>query len=297
MQTPLQPPQFGYFLPPAAGNYPALRTQAQLVEQLGLELIGIQDHPYQGAFLDTWTLLTALALDTDRIRFFPDVINLPLRPPVMLAKAVASLDELTGGRIELGLGAGYFWDGIHAMGGPRREPGEAVDALTEAVHILRLFWRGKRNVYFDGEHYQLRGVNPGPLPTHPIGIWLGAIQSRMLSLTGTLCDGWVPSSPYVPPTQLLPKHRQIDEAAVAAGRDPAAIRRIYNLMGTITDSATDDYLEGPTTYWVDELTRLALDCRMDTFIFAPKEASERQIRRFGEEVVPQVRENLAKAGN
>ena len=69
-------------------------------------MIGIQDHPYQRRFYDTWTLISYLAARTEKVRFFPDVANLPLRSPVMLAKAAASLDVLTRGRVEIGLGAG-----------------------------------------------------------------------------------------------------------------------------------------------------------------------------------------------
>ncbi len=285
--------QFGYFPVPSAGSYATLLDLARLAERLGLDLIGIQDHPYQRRFLDTWTLLVALAVQTERIRFFPDVINLALRPPAMLAKAAASLDEITGGRVEMGLGAGYFWDGIAALGGPRREPGEAVDAVEEAIAIMRLMWRGSPNARFEGKHYQLRGANPGPVPAHPMGIWLGAYGSRMLALTGRLCDGWVPTSSYALPAQLAGKNRQIDDAAEAAGRSPGEIRRIYNIVGRITDGATGDFLEGPVELWVDALASLVLEQRMDTFIFAPAEPTEAQIRLFAEEVVPRVRATLA----
>jgi alkanesulfonate monooxygenase SsuD/methylene tetrahydromethanopterin reductase-like flavin-dependent oxidoreductase (luciferase family) len=282
--------EFGYFPVPNAEVYPQLLRQVRYADAAGLELIGIQDHPYQRTFLDAWTLITGLAVQTERLRFFLNVANLALRPPAMLAKAVASLDVMTGGRIELGLGAGYFWQGIAAMGGPTREPGEAVDALEEAIHVCRLMWRGDAGARFEGEHYQLRGANPGPVPAHPAGIWLGAIGPRMLGVTGRLCDGWVPSSPYVPPDQLMDSHRRIDEAAEAAGRDPGAIRRIYNVMGSITESGSGDYLEGPVERWVDELTSLVLDKRMDTLIFAPNESTESQLRLFVEEVVPRVKE-------
>jgi alkanesulfonate monooxygenase SsuD/methylene tetrahydromethanopterin reductase-like flavin-dependent oxidoreductase (luciferase family) len=86
-------------------------------DELGLDLIGIQDHPYQWRFLDTWSLIGDLLARTERIRFFPDVANLPLRGPAMMAKQAASLDVLAGGRFELGLGAGAFWEAIGAAGG------------------------------------------------------------------------------------------------------------------------------------------------------------------------------------
>src|SRR5207244_699216 len=80
--------------------------QAIAADELGFDVVGIQDHPYQRRFFDTWTLLTAIAMRTDRITVFPDVANVPLRPPAMLAKAAATLDILSDGRLELGLGAG-----------------------------------------------------------------------------------------------------------------------------------------------------------------------------------------------
>jgi alkanesulfonate monooxygenase SsuD/methylene tetrahydromethanopterin reductase-like flavin-dependent oxidoreductase (luciferase family) len=116
----------------------------------------------------------------------------------------------------------------------------------------------------------------------------------MLALTGRLCDGWVPSSPYVPPEQLAEKNERIDEAASAVGRDPGRIRRIYNVMGHIAEGTTGEYLIGPVDRWVDELVRLVKE-GMDTFIFAPSKATTEQIRLFGEEVVPRVREELGEA--
>src|SRR6266511_2780155 len=99
-------------LEPASGQLfgPADRSR--------LDLVGIQDHPYQRRFLDTLALIETLLAETRRVRVFPDVANLPLRPPATLAKEAASLDVLSGGRFELGLGAGAFWDAIEAMGGP-----------------------------------------------------------------------------------------------------------------------------------------------------------------------------------
>jgi alkanesulfonate monooxygenase SsuD/methylene tetrahydromethanopterin reductase-like flavin-dependent oxidoreductase (luciferase family) len=287
-----RPLSFGYFLIPNAVEYPRLVELAHLVDNLGLEFIGIQDHPYQRRFLDTWTLLTAIAVQTKRVRLFPDVANLPLRPPAILAKAAASLDLISGGRVELGLGAGAFWEAIAALGGPTRKPRESLTAMEEAIHVIRLMWSDQRSVRFDGQFYSLHGVHPGPAPKHPIGIWLGAYGPKMLALTGRLADGWVPSLSYAPPVQLSEQNRLIDEAAASAGRDPAAIRRVCNINGRITNGPTTSFLDGPVEHWVDELTKLSIEEGMDSYILWPAEADESQLQRFAQEVVPQVRERV-----
>ena len=287
--------QFGYFLNPNADEYPELVRLAGVGDETGLDLLGVQDHPYQRAFLDTWTLLTAIGAQTRRVRVFPDVANLPLRPPAVLAKAAASLDVMTGGRFELGLGAGGLWEAIAAMGGPRREPREAVAALEEAIQVIRLMWSDQRSVGFDGTFYHLRGVHPGPRPAHPISIWIGAVGPRMLALIGRAADGWIPSSSYVPPEKLTDMQRRIDEAAAAAGRRPAAIRRLYNVFGHITTGPSTGFLDGPVDQWVEQLSTLTLEHGTDTYIFGTDRDPETQMRRFAIEVAPRVRENVDHA--
>src|SRR4051812_21684175 len=164
------PPLFGIFPTPSAEERDAVVEQVLAAKRAGLDLVGIQDPPYQRRFLDTWSLIAFLAARTERIRFFPDVANLPLRPPAVMAKAAASIDLLSGGRFELGLGAGAFWEGIGAMGGEVRGGPASVDALEEAIEVIRLMWSGERSVSFEGEHYSLDGLHPGPPPAHPIGI-------------------------------------------------------------------------------------------------------------------------------
>ncbi len=291
--TNSNPIQFGYFLTPTT-DYPEVLRRAKLCDASGYDLIGIQDHPYQSRFLDTWTLLAALAAETERVRLLPDVANLPLRPPAMLAKAAASLDVISGGRIELGLGSGAFWEGVHALGGDKRTPGESVDALEEAIHVIRLMWSGNRGVRYDGRHYQLRGAHSGPVPAHPMGIWLGAYGPRMLALTGRLADGWVPSSSYAPPQKLPAMQTRIDAAAAEAGRDPSAVRRAYNVMGFIGDSPSAAPFQGPVGQWVDELTSLYLDTGIDTFIIGLPEPPGDQLERFIGEIAPRVRENVSQ---
>ncbi|MCW5879962.1 MAG: LLM class flavin-dependent oxidoreductase [Anaerolineae bacterium] len=290
-----RPIEFGGNVDPTAADPTWPIRLAQAIDGIGLEFIGIQDHPYNAKFLDTWTLMATLAQATERVRFFPNVANLPLRPPAMLAKAAASLDVLSGGRVELGLGAGAFWEGITAMGGPSRSRAEAVGALEEAIQIIRALWSDAPSVRFAGQYYQVRGAHPGPHPAHPMGIWLGSYGPKMLALTGRLADGWVPSSSYTPPERLPEMQQRINQAALAAGRQPADIRRAYNVMGQITAEPPQQFLVGPVDYWVEELTRLAVELGMDTFIFWPARDHVRQMRVFAEEVAPSVRAAVALA--
>jgi alkanesulfonate monooxygenase SsuD/methylene tetrahydromethanopterin reductase-like flavin-dependent oxidoreductase (luciferase family) len=286
------PVRFGWFLVPDAADPRALVEQARLAERAGFDLVGIQDHPYQRRYLDTFTLLAALATATERVGLFPDVANLPLRHPAMLAKAAASLDLLSGGRFDLGLGAGAFWDAVAAMGGPRRTPGQAVEALEEAIGLLRRLWGDERSVRFQGSHYQVAGVRPGPSPAHPIGIWVGGYGPRMLALTGRLADGWVPSAAYLPPERLAAAQARIDEAAAGAGRDPAAIRRLYNVSGRIGPGG-GGFLDGPADRWVEQLLPLVTETGMDTFVLGPSESPARQLELFAAEVAPALRQAVA----
>ena len=273
----------GIFVVPDATDAEATVEQILTADAVGLDVVGVQDHPYQWRFFDTWTLLAYVAGRTSRVRLVPDVANLPLRLPSVLAKSAASLDVLSGGRVELGLGAGAFWDGIEAMGGPRRTPKESVDALEEAIGIIRGFWSGEQSVTVEGEHYRVKGVHPGPPPAHPIGIWLGAYRPRMLRLTGRLADGWLPSlsERYMGPDDAPRMQAVVDEAARTAGRDPSEIERALN-VGTLAGDAGD---------WADQLARIATELRFTTlFAGVPDEDPIGYIRRLGEDVAPRLRE-------
>jgi len=274
--------EFGVFLTPDADRAVEVVEQAQLADVLGLDLVTIQDHPYQARHLDAWTLLATIAARTSAVRVAPNVANLPLRPPAVLAGAVATLDILSGGRAELGLGAGAFWDAVVAAGGPRRTPGEAVEAVEEAIAVIRGVWGvdGNRNVEVDGRHYRVKGLHAGPSPVHEVGIWIGAYKPRMLRLTGRLADGWVPSLGPVRPDDLPAMHAIIDAAAEKAGRPPQAIRRMLNVgAGLLSGSSADR---------AAQLAALALQSGVDTFILASDDTDE--IRRFATEIVPATRD-------
>jgi alkanesulfonate monooxygenase SsuD/methylene tetrahydromethanopterin reductase-like flavin-dependent oxidoreductase (luciferase family) len=289
-----RPLQLGVSLTPLAAGLDRIETAVRTAEAGGLDFAGFQDHPYQWRFVDTWTLIAWLAARTERIRFFPDVANLPLRPPALLATAVASLDVLSGGRVELGLGAGAFWEAIGAMGGPVRGAGESVEALEDAIRILRLGWSGERSASYEGRHYSVKGWHPGPPPAHPVRIWLGAYKPRMLRLTGRLADGWIPSLGRVGPDALREAAATIDEAAREVGRDPAEVQRLLNVSGAI--DAPGEGIVGSVDDWVEALAFLAAELGFDTFVFWPPDNSPEQVERFAAEVAPALRKALGRSG-
>jgi alkanesulfonate monooxygenase SsuD/methylene tetrahydromethanopterin reductase-like flavin-dependent oxidoreductase (luciferase family) len=260
------PVSFGIFPSPRADSSQEALQMARVADEAGFDLIGIQDHPYQRRFLDTWALIAFVLAQTSRITVFPDVANLPLRPPRMMAKHAATLDQLSGGRFELGIGAGAFWQGIEAMGGRQLSPKQSVDHVELAIGEIREFWRGE-------------GKFDGPPPAHDIGIWLGAYKPRMLRLTGALGDGWIPSQSYLPPDQVPEAMQRIDNAAAAEGRDPKQIRRVYNLIS-----------DQPVT--AEQVADFATDLGFDSFIFSP--ADRHEVERLAHDLIPAAREEVAR---
>jgi alkanesulfonate monooxygenase SsuD/methylene tetrahydromethanopterin reductase-like flavin-dependent oxidoreductase (luciferase family) len=291
--------EFGYFLIPDAGDPSGVLETARLADRLGYDVLAVQDHPYQPAHLDALALLGVILAQTEQIRVFQDVGNLPLRPPAVFAQTAATLDLLSGGRFIAGLGGGGFLDAAHAMGAPALTPGQSIEALEEAVAIMRAGWSDGREVRFDGRHYRLEGARLGPKPAHEIPIWLGAAKPRALALTGRVADGWAaPLMNYQPPAAAAESQTVIDRAAREAGRDPGEIRRIYNMSGAFTATApapasdTDETIVGPPEHWAEVLTHFALDLGFGTFLLiGPPDAGT--LRTFIEEVAPQVREGVA----
>ena len=287
--------QFGVFLTPVAEQADDLLALARAADAAGLDLVTVQDHPYQARFLDTWTLLSVLAAHTVRVRVAPNVANLPLRQPVVLARSVASLDILSSGRVELGIGAGHFWDAIAAVGGTRLTPGQSVDALAEAIDIIRAVWApGANPIRHDGEHYRVVGAQPGPAPAHAVEIWVGALKPRMLALTGAKADGWLPSLVNASPDELPALNATIDAAAESAGRSPRDVRRMYNISGSFGHSS--GLLQGQPREWAEQLAEITLLNGISTYILPV--ASTVELERFAREVAPAVRElvHAARAG-
>lgn len=304
-------PIFGISITPYSNNADSIFKLAKVADEAGLDIIGIQDHPYNGSFFDTWTLISSLASSTRRIRYFPDVSDLPMRQPAVLAKSIATLDIITKGRIELGLGAGGFWDAIRSWGGTKRNPSEAVLAYEEAIQVIRLIWnygKVRGRVSFPGKYYRLENAQAGPSPYHQISIWTGAFGPRMMALVGRLTDGWVsPLSTYTSSDETKARQQQIDESAKKNGRSPESIKRIAQLVGLISEQQKSEKSDkkpffihdrnpyvGSVSNWADWLVSSYRDFGFDTFIFWPSNEGEEegQVRIFAEKVVPNVRAAL-----
>jgi alkanesulfonate monooxygenase SsuD/methylene tetrahydromethanopterin reductase-like flavin-dependent oxidoreductase (luciferase family) len=274
--------RFGTFITPVSADPRQVVDLAMLSDRLGFDLVTFQAHPYQPALLDAWSLLAFVAARTERIHLAANVSNLPLRLPVVLARSSTTIDLLSDGRFELGLGAGGFWDAIEAVGGRRLTPAQSVDALEEAIRVIRAIWAvgepGGANV--DGEFYSVRGAKRGPASPHPIGISIGAYKSRMLRLTGRVADGWIPSFGYLESLDAFARmNALVDEGAEQSGRSPADIRRWLNI--------------GAADATVDRLVELAVEHGTSGFILAGDDAAT--MERFAEEVMPAVRERVMSA--
>jgi alkanesulfonate monooxygenase SsuD/methylene tetrahydromethanopterin reductase-like flavin-dependent oxidoreductase (luciferase family) len=285
---------FGLNVDPGADRTAMAYQLASLADEHGLDFVSVMDHPEQPRFLEAWTLLVALAVRTQRVAVMPNVASIPLRPPAMLAKAASTLAILTGGRVILGVGAGDPRV-VRTYGGPELRPGEAVDALEEAVQVIRRLWDSeRRTVSFEGRHYRLPGTRPGPHPPTPVPLWVGSFGPRLLRLTGRLADGWAPTNRYADPTRIARIRHHVDRGATQAGRDPASIRRNYNVMGAIDAAAAPqdgELLVGGVDHWVQALGRYHHQLGFDSFVFWPVQGDElNQSRRFATEVVPRVRE-------
>ena len=287
---------YGTFVTPSAADPGRVLDLTVAADRAGLDLVTFQDHPYQPAFLDTWTLIAHAAARTERVHLSGNVLSLPLRPPAVLARAAASLDVLTDGRVELGIGAGAFWEGIAAMGGGRRTPADAVEALREGIAVIRDIWDTDTpgGVHHRGEHYTVDGVRRGPTPAHDIGVWIGAYKPRMLALTGQVGDGWLPTVEYLPSgVASLPElNGRIDDAATGAGRSPGDVRRLLNVMNVRFTPRPGGLLDGPPEQWTDQLADLALTHGVSAVLIGGDDLGTTE--RFAAEVVPAVRELVAK---
>lgn len=236
MQLGLAVPHYDSSLSGKPASWEGVRRVAQVAEQAGFGSLWVSDHlfldwskyggePQVRGSLECWTTMTALAAATSKSRIGSLVLCNDFRSPGLLAKMASSLDLLSGGRLDLGMGAGWYEPEYRATGLEFASPGARIDRLEEAVEIVGRLLAGEE-VSFEGRHYRLSGAvcRPGPVQQPRPPIWVGGKGDRLLAAAARVADGWNFS--------WLGSLQTYEERANAAGRaceeigrDPATLRR------------------------------------------------------------------------
>ncbi|HEU5157694.1 MAG TPA: LLM class flavin-dependent oxidoreductase [Streptosporangiaceae bacterium] len=233
--------QFGVMMYPDQ-PYPLLVERIKWLESLGFDQICLPDHSAdprdrRGMWFDSWSVLAVAALNTERVQLGVLVANQILRPPAQLAKQAIALDHLSGGRFELGIGAGIFhWD-HDSVGSLPPSAQERAERFADYVAIVDGVLRGGLFSY-SGKHLWVKDVVtvPGSVRSPRLPICVGGQSPTLIRVAAERADRWnTHGPPGATAEEVLritdEQNRRIDHLAVAADRDPAAIRRAYTIFG------------------------------------------------------------------
>lgn len=260
-------------------------------ERLGYDFLSANDHPNgTSPTHELWSLLTWIAASTSRIKVASRVLGIPYRNPAMLAKMAATLQDLSHGRLILGLGGGSSDEGIAAFGIRVPTPRAKIDGLEEAVRIIRGVW-SEPGFSYEGAIYSTAGANIDPKPRDPIPIWLGTFGERGLAVTGRVGDGWIPSLEMAPPERASVMRERIITAAREVGREPEEITCVYNMEICLDDRPDPNryVVSGPPQQVIERLLGFVdLGFTAMNFITVGPDPQE-QRERLAREVLPEVR--------
>jgi alkanesulfonate monooxygenase SsuD/methylene tetrahydromethanopterin reductase-like flavin-dependent oxidoreductase (luciferase family) len=284
--------QFGLNIPTSAAPGTDPIAAAVRAEELGFDFVSSSDHPCgTDPSNETWTMLCFIAAATSRIRIATRVLGVPYRNPAMVAKMAETLDQLSGGRLILGLGGGSADDEHRAFGLGVRSPKEKTDGLEEALTIIHGLW-SEPSFSFSGRLYQTEAADLEPKPAPRIPIWLGAFAPRALAVTGRLADGWIPSLGYASPDEVVVMRERILMAAREAGRDPAAITCAYNVdvrVGAKAEGDDASVVAGAPAAIVERLNGF-VELGFSAFNFmVGGPDSDAQAERLAADVIPALR--------
>ena len=231
--------KIGVILPAAASDasgarpsWPAIRSFAQAAEAHGLDSVWMFDHffyeppdgPIDGQ-LEAWTVVSAVAAATERVQIGTLVLCSSFRSPALVAKMAATADEVSGGRLILGLGAGWHDAEYDAFGFPKDR---RVDRFEEALRIVVPLVRGE-SVTFDGRYHEARDAVLEPAPARRIPVLVAAVRPRMLRLTARYADAWNTAWFGAPDERLRERLANLDAALAAEGRDPETLERTVGI--------------------------------------------------------------------
>ena len=226
---------FGVHLGPQDTSLDELRRVWKYCDQHGFDWVSTWDHLYESPPVDgnhpsfeATSIMTTMALDTTRVRIACLCFCVLYRNPAVLAKTLLTPEHLSGGRVEIGLGAGWHEPEFAAFGYEYPPVKERMDALEEGARLIRLMLTQERTT-FHGAHFQAENVALYPRPLQArVPIWIGGQgERRLLRIAARHADGW--NAPYLSPEQYVHKSDVLDAWCEKEGRDPASIDRAVNL--------------------------------------------------------------------
>ncbi|MGI8335756.1 TIGR03619 family F420-dependent LLM class oxidoreductase [Actinomadura scrupuli] len=244
--------RIGVKLPHTGAGAPAssLARRARDLEAAGFDSLWVSDHvvlpevieshypfaadgkatwPTTTPYLEALVSLAAAAAVTERVRLGTAALVLPQRNPVLLAKQVASIDALSGGRVALGIGAGWLREEFDALGMPFEDRGAR---MVEWITLLRDCWTGRPAAH-SGAHYRLPADTLVlPAPAHAVPLYVGGHSPTALRRAARLGDGWLAQQavPALDPPRLADEIASIRSTATAAGRDPSELQVVLRLV-------------------------------------------------------------------
>jgi F420-dependent oxidoreductase-like protein len=249
---------FGCALPQDTADYGLIERLAKESEKLGFDSIWLYDHfydPYGGwpasAVLhpgprslpcyEVWTTLSALATVTSKIRLGTLTLCNSYRYPSVVAKMASTLDNISNGRTEIGIGAGWFKEEFDAYGIPFTDADTRIACLREGVQIMKKMWTEEK-VTFKGKYYSVESAYCAPKPIqkpHP-PIWIGGTVSAVMRVAAELADVWnIAFYPSNTPSGFRKKVEALERYCREIGRDPATLRKSWHGEIIIGDTRTD----------------------------------------------------------
>jgi F420-dependent oxidoreductase-like protein len=270
-------------------TWPELRDRWQWLENLGFDSLWLPDHFFPTAgrdkpMFEAWTLLSGLALVTERARIGILVSSNTFRHPALLAKQAVTVDHMSGGRLELGIGAGWFVEEHEVFGLEFPETRELVDRYAEAIQLIDRYLSHDQSS-FEGEHYRLDGAynRPAPVQQPRPPLVMGAHGPRMLKLVAQYADAW---NSFAPPDELKRRNDQLTAYCEEIGRDPDSIKR--SMFYGVNQSPEDDPWAS-TDAFEDYIGRYA-EAGMQEFILQPPKPERfDMVERIASDLLPKYR--------
>lgn len=274
--------------------WPDTLERFRYAESLGLDSAWVCDHyvqpsrpDYAGGYLEGWTLLAALAARTERIRLGVLVSSNTFRHPALLAKEAVTVDHVSSGRLEVGLGAGWYVPEHTMYGLDFPEPAGLVERFGEAVEVVDRLLR-QEVVTYAGAHYRLTDAifRPAPIQRPRPPLTLGAHRPKMLQIVARHADRW---NSFGTPDEIRQRNAVLDEQCAAVGRDPNAISR--SLYGWASMMPRDPFASVDGFREMVDLYRAA---GIDEFLIdLPAPAQYPVLEKIIVDLLPRLRENEA----